>query len=616
MRTFSRLCIPLALVASLTGALPATGGDYEATSTIRGTLSVMQADFLGASRPPRLIASVTTRNGSVVRLAESASLEAAKIGALAGDRVIVYGHRASDGSFRVTSIDAASRRPARYPPPILGSEPWVTLLCQFAGNTNEPHDVAWFEGLVGGSGLLDEYWREVSFGQMDLQGSAVSDWVALPKSQSQYFPSEQSIFPGLDAIFADCVAAHDSAIQFQNFDGINILLNGELRPPGCQCGPVAVGGIAEATLDGQHREISVTWEGVIGFSHHGVLAQEMGHGLGVFWHSSGPDADSAFLPYDSLWDVMSDAGGFVSGTCPNRDSVYGCVGQHTILFHKDLLGWIAPDRLFRAGGGTEQVTIHPLDSLPATGFLGAEIPTAPGRAITVEVRRQMGFDAAIPRPSCVVLHRVDTALADRVAQVVDGTPGDGNPNDSGACWQAGESFTDSATGTVVTVDSGPAADGSYLVSLNGEALEYEFRPDALIGLNSDRVLRGDGVYNVNGAGQTRTVRISPRGTATFLIVTQNDSTLTDDLRAHGDGSSGSGGFQVSYFSGGKNITGMVLAGTATAAGIPPGDSADLLLVVKLKRSARSGDAAVFAFESSSGNDPSVVDVVRAKVKVR
>ena len=608
MRRFARLSVPLALVASLAAVPPATAAP---PATVTGSLSVLQVDPLTAGGSARLLAWVTGTDG-VRRTLDLPTALHRDATDLAGERVTVEGRQTSSGSIRVDTL-GPSGRAVRYPPPILGAEPWATLLCRFGGDASEPHDVPWFQGLMGSAAPgMDHYWRELSFDQMNLAGSQVFDWEGLPATHAQYFPSGGNFDAGLEAVINDCLSAHNAGVDFSDFVGINMFLNRDPGTPSCDC---AIGGVFSAAIDGPTKTFGFTFAGPLGFGDQAVIGQEMGHGFGIFSHSSGPDAADSF-PYDSLWDVMSNAGGWSDGSCPVSDPTYGCLAQHTIVFHKDVLGWVPASRLYRPSGGTEQVTLYPLDMLPASGFIGADIASSATRSITAEVRRRQGYDMAIPQTSCVLLHRINTALDERVAQVVDGTPGDGNPNDAGACWQAGETFTDSATGTIVTVDSGPAADGSYLVTITGgtDVPGDEFRPDALIGLDSDRTLRGDNVYNTSGARQTRKVRAFPGERVAFFILTENDGQVTDDLIAHGDGSAP--GFRVSYFSEGSRLTSAVVAGNAIARGLDPGEGASLRMEVKIKRSARSGQVQIFELESSSVNDPGAVDVVRAKVKVR
>ena len=203
---------------------------------------------------------------------------------------------------------------------------------------------------------------------------------------------------------------------FPSFVGINLMFNDDL-----DC--CAWGGSTSLNLDGQSRMYRVTWLPPWGYESQGPIAHEMGHGFGLP-HSSGPYGAT----YDSRWDVMSD----VWGNCPPYDPTYGCVGTHTISYHKDLLGWIPSNRRYVAALGTSQtITLEPLDQLASSGYMIARIPL-PGsttRFYTVETRRLAGYDAPLPGHA-VIIHLVDTTRPDRDAQVVD-PDANGNPDDAG-----------------------------------------------------------------------------------------------------------------------------------------------------------------------------------------
>ena len=169
----------------------------------------------------------------------------------------------------------------------------------------------------------------------------------------------------------------------------------------------------------------------------------MGHGFGLP-HSSGPYDET----YDSRWDVMSD----VWGNCPPWDPTYGCVGTHTISYHKDLLGGSrATGATWRRPARRATIAFEPLDQLATSGYMIARIPL-PGsttRFYTVETRRLAGYDAPLPGHA-VIIHLVDTTRADRDAQVVD-PDADRDPDDAGAMWLPGEMFVDSDNGISVAV---------------------------------------------------------------------------------------------------------------------------------------------------------------------
>ena len=214
----------------------------------------------------------------------------------------------------------------------------------------------------------------------------------------------------------------------------------------------------------------MTWLPPFAFGHDWVT-HEMGHGFRMP-HSSGPYSAT----YDSEWDVMSGAG--LCGADPSTPDVwkthdlYECIADHTISYHKDLVGWVPPDRKYKAASGSNPpITIERLgQELPAStsGYLMAQIPI-PGsttKFYTVEARRSAGYDdhanGRIPGEG-IVIHKVDTALSSRPARVVD-PDNNGNANDAGAMWLPGETFTDATNR--VTVEVTGATTSGYSVNIS------------------------------------------------------------------------------------------------------------------------------------------------------
>jgi hypothetical protein len=342
--------------------------------------------------------------------------------------------------------------------PVAGPQPWVNLLCKFGDVSAEPQPLSYFTGLMSNTYPgLDHYWREVSFNNINIVGSDSQPWRVLPQPRSYYVydkngdgdtndPGEADLTP----LFNDCVSIHDASVYFPNFVGINLMFNDLL-----DC--CAWGGSRTATLDNVTKTYRVTWEPPWGYGNQGVMAHEMGHGWG--WpHSSGAYGAT----YDSRWDVMSD----IWNTCPPTDPTYGCVGQGTISYHKDLGAWVPSARKFVPTLNT--VTTIEIDRLnqpgSSTNYLMARIPIiGSSQFYTVEARRFIGYDNKVPAEA-IVIHHVDSTRASD-AWVVDA---DGNlngvclipdedancdPDDAGAQWTPGETYTDAANAIQIRVNS-------------------------------------------------------------------------------------------------------------------------------------------------------------------
>jgi hypothetical protein len=134
-----------------------------------------------------------------------------------------------------------------------------------------------------------------------------------------------------EAAAQDCTGVANPTVNFSPYIGINLMFNDVL-----DC--CAWGGGWYGCLDGICKVWSMTWEPPWGYENVGVIAHETGHGFGLP-HSSGNYGQT----YDNQWDLMSD----LWSPCGRgaTDPVYGCLGQHTISYHKDLLGWIEPAQM-------------------------------------------------------------------------------------------------------------------------------------------------------------------------------------------------------------------------------------------------------------------------------
>ncbi|RPI51179.1 MAG: hypothetical protein EHM56_09855, partial [Chloroflexi bacterium] len=323
-----------------------------------------------------------------------------------------------------------------------GSQPWVSLMCKFADVPDEPRNVSYFQGMYAdtfpGEG---HYWREVSYDAIDLLGSTALGWYTLPQPWS-YYVYDQDGDGEVDLNHAraatDCIAEADPDVYFPSFVGINLMFNANL-----DC--CAWGGGWYLELDGVGKPYHMTWEPPWGYENVTVISHEMGHGFGLP-HSSG----SYGQVYDNQWDVMSDAWANCAAV---TDPTYGCVGQDTISYHLDRLGWIASERKVVVEPGNEvSITLEQIDRPQTGSYLTAQIPVDSllTHFFTVEARRRVGYDDKLPGEG-VIIHEVVSSFPEP-AHVVD-VDWNGNTGDAGAIWSVGETFTDPGSGIWVRVDS-------------------------------------------------------------------------------------------------------------------------------------------------------------------
>ncbi|MFC1531442.1 BACON domain-containing protein [Gemmatimonadota bacterium] len=450
------------------------GGPSEAVAqqaSVSGRLTGIWEDPLPGQGTPRLRHFLSRHDGGMVLLRVTDAQLRAVGGARAvnGQYVEVTGSwrgpRRTPGASADRELEVSSIRYSVDPTgafaepqgaPIYGSQPWVTVLCRFSDfPTDEPHPLLWYQDLLGGiEPGLDHYWRELSFDQVNVVGSGAHGWYDLPHEKAYYLDDALTVSQQLQLLKEDCSTVADADIYYPDYVGINLQFNENLDG-------FSWGGGSTLDLDGPQRFYRMTW--MSNWADQFVYGHEMGHGFGLD-HSSGPYGEV----YDSDWDVMS-------GARNSHDQTWGWLGPHTISYHKEDLGWIPADRVYDAVlGASQTITLHRLGDMAVPGeYMMARIPRGDGTYYTVEARRTVGYDAYLPAEAVIIHHVTNRAF------VVD-PDDDGDPNDDGAQWVPGETFTDGANGVRVTVESEtPGADGFIVTIAMFEPGHIEFDPTSL-----------------------------------------------------------------------------------------------------------------------------------------
>ncbi|MCP4142262.1 MAG: hypothetical protein GY755_18660 [Chloroflexi bacterium] len=325
-----------------------------------------------------------------------------------------------------------------------GSQPFISIMCKFSNFSTEPKDLAFFQQMYASSYPgLDHYWREVSYDTINTIGSGAAGWFVLPHTEAYYNPTDTLGGTNLSLLAADCLAVADATVNFSIYKGINMMFNTNFD------NGYAWGGSRYMTLDGVTKSWPITWEPPWGYSNITVISHEMGHAFGLP-HSSG----NYGATYDNQWDVMSNAW---SNCGSSTHATYGCLGQHTISYHKDRLGWIPTGQKKTVNDKTyATITLEQL-ALPQTNnYKMAQIPIngSSSHFYTVEVRRKNGYDIKL-LGQAVIIHEVLNGRSSP-AHVID-IDGNGNTGDAGAMWTVGENFYDATNNIEVIINTATAS---------------------------------------------------------------------------------------------------------------------------------------------------------------
>ncbi len=311
----------------------------------------------------------------------------------------------------------------------------------------------------------------------------------------------------------------------------------------------------------------------------------------------------------------------------------------------------------RAGSGEQRMLSpggllrHPLGiTVGAGGELVAAVPGAPGGPALVSVNARSGEQAklswsgslrapvgvvAIPGGDLLV---ANARALDGYGWVlrVDPVTGDQTKLCSGGHFREPQALAIGAGGDAFVVDRGAfdgkgglvrvqVSDGRQTAGFPGQsfndprsiAIVPGSQPDVMINKGFVFGYDGKGVFNEDGAGQTRKQPARLRETRKFLVRVQNNGRFADSFVVEGAGDCA--GFSARYYTGaekGEDITTEVTSGTYVMHDLAPGAGRILRAEIEPESQSAAGGTESFLITARSLTYPARKDAVKAVVAVR
>lgn len=402
-------------------------------------------------------------------------------------------------------------------------KPYAILLCKASDVADEPHTIAYYKQLFlkdsRGTGNIYDYWLNMSYGSIDLDGSLVAGWYTMATTKAQLDARNNAVAVTRVQTLVDCKNAAIkaagsgwSADTLSHYAGIIAVINIVTDSGQATSNTVVIDPVSPPVF------IEHEMGHALGLNHSMVMARDSG---AVHTWSPGGDGE-----YSDCWDIMSA----FSCVLRYKDPIHGASGPELEAAYRDQLGWMPDGRVYTYSGTTRQVVpLAPVNEPRTAGYLLAKVPVGTLGYYTVEFRRKSGWDQGIPHDAVLIHELRASTLKGEESSIRTFVVSRSNFS----TWLPGQVFQDTANKVRITIDAFGGGTASVSISR-----DVSTTPDATSGggINCDRVTGGmpksnpfdgmDGTPIVSGCAPIVTVTTP---TTVPVLATGSPTTLSADV---------------------------------------------------------------------------------------
>ncbi len=345
---------------------------------------------------------------------------------------------------------------------------FLILLCQASDLPDLPHDKAFYDKLfldkTAGERNVYNYFVDQSYGNSDIDGTIIKDWLKTKKSQADLVALKDPAHPNYwrGPLSKACVEEFNATDDFKKTVKLSDYLDGGIVTIWNLEG--ADGGASGFNLDGvDYPSVNAgagakPWENSVSFFTHEMLHNlGLAHAHGAYPGDSQPlqfkadaHADhsfgtSTYEEYGDCWSIMG-CGRWVLKTGPE----WGDAGPGLGAAQRFRLGWLPGDRVYTWNGATTKITLAPINRPDIGGMLMVKIPVHAGPDgaccgyYTVEYQEKSGWDANLALDHGVLIHEVRVGAEAHTFLVGRSVYG---------AWLPGQVFTDTFNRVRISIDS-------------------------------------------------------------------------------------------------------------------------------------------------------------------